>query len=68
MKSLQRVPIPITRSASRAMRLAASVPVAPTAPRLSWWSETQRARPAWVSHTGIPVASTNWRSAAVASL
>ena len=45
VKSLQRVPIPITRSASRAMRLAAAVPVAPTAPRLSWWSETSAPTP-----------------------
>ena len=68
MKSLQRVPTPITRSASRATRLAAAVPVAPTAPRLSWWSETSAPRPAWVSHTGIPVASTSARNATVASL
>ena len=37
-------------------------------PRLSGWSETSAPRPACVSETGIPVASTNARSAAVASL
>ena len=33
VKSLQRVPTPITRSAAAAIRLAANVPVAPIAPR-----------------------------------
>ena len=67
VKSLQRVPTPITTSASRASRLAAAVPVAPTAPRLSGWSETSAPRPACVSQTGMPVASTSSRSSAVAS-
>ena len=35
MKSLQRVPIPMTTSASRARALAAVVPVEPIAP-ISW--------------------------------
>ena len=67
VKSPQRVPMPMTRSASRARRLAAAVPVEPTAPEESGWLETSAPRPAWVSHTGIPVASTSARSAAVAS-
>ena len=67
VKSLQRVPMPITTSASRASRLAALVPVAPTAPRLSGWSLGSAPRPACVSATGIPVASAKPRSAAVAS-
>ncbi len=68
VKSLHRVPTPMTTSASRARRFAADVPVAPTAPRLSGWSETSAPRPAWVSHTGMPVASAKARRAAVASL
>ena len=37
-KSAQRVPIPSTTSASRAMALAPSVPVTPMAPRAEGWS------------------------------
>ncbi len=68
VKSLQRVPMPMTRSASRASRLAAAVPVAPTAPSESGWSDGSAPRPACVSHTGMPVSCANARSAAVASL
>ena len=67
VKSLQRVPTPITRSASRASRLAAGVPVAPIAPSADGWSEGSAPRPACVSATGIPVASASARSAPVAS-
>ena len=38
VKSLYRVPIPITTSASAASALAAVVPVAPTAPTDCGWS------------------------------
>ena len=38
VKSLQRVPTPITRSASRATALAAVLPVAPMEPREAGWS------------------------------
>jgi hypothetical protein len=38
VKSLHRVPTPITTSASAASRLAAVVPVLPTAPTASGWS------------------------------
>jgi hypothetical protein len=38
VKSLYRVPTPITRSASRAIAFAAVVPVLPTAPSDSGWS------------------------------
>ena len=68
VKSVQRVPIPMTRSASRAMRFAASVPVAPIAPRESGWSYGREPFPACVSATGMPDASTNRRSASVAPL
>ncbi len=68
VKSLQRVPMPITRSASRASALAAVVPVAPIAPTEAGWSYGSEPLPAWVSATGMPVASTSSRSAAVARL
>ena len=61
VKSLQRVPTPITRSASRARRLAAGVPVAPIAPSAERWSEGSAPRPACVSPTGMPVASASAR-------
>ena len=68
VKSLQRVPTPITRSASRASRLAAAVPVAPTAPSASGWSDVSAPRPACVSHTGMPMACAKAFSSRVASL
>ncbi len=37
-KSVNRVPMPITRSASGAITFAASVPDTPAPPRLSGWS------------------------------
>jgi hypothetical protein len=67
VKSLQRVPRPTTTSASRASRFAAALPVAPTAPRESRWSDESEPRPACVSQTGMPVASTSSRRAPVAS-
>ena len=67
VKSLQRVPTPITRSASRASRLAAGVPVAPIAPSADGWSDGSAPRPACVSPTGMPVASASAASASVAS-
>ena len=66
VKSLQRVPMPITRSAPFAIRFAASVPVAPIAPRFEAWSNGSDPLPACVSETGIPVSSTNARSASEA--
>ena len=38
VKSLKRVPKAITKSASRALRLAAVVPVTPIAPKFCGWS------------------------------
>ena len=67
MKSLQRVPMPMTRSASSAIRLAASVPVAPIAPSDCGWSKGSETLPAWLSPTGMPVARQLFeRSAGVA--
>ena len=66
VKSLYLVPIPITRSASAARRLAAGVPVAPTPPRFRGWSQGSEPPPAWLVPTGIPVDSANWRSASSA--
>ena len=67
VKSDQRVPIPITRSASAAMRLAANVPVTPIAPSADGWSYGSEPLPACVSLSGMPVCSTKRRSASVAS-
>ena len=67
MKSDQRVPMPITRSASAAIRFAANVPVTPIAPSAEGWSYGSEPLPACVSPTGIPVCSQNARSASVAS-
>ena len=67
-KSAQRVPTPTTRSASRAMALAPSVPVTPMAPRAEGWSYGIEPLPAYVSATGMPVASTRALRASVASL
>jgi hypothetical protein len=67
VKSAYRVPMPITRSASRARAFAAALPVAPTAPADDGWSYEREPLPAYVSATGMPVASTRARSASVAS-
>ena len=67
VKSDQRVPMPITTSASAAMRFAAKVPVAPIAPSDDGWSYGSDPFPACVSPTGMPVASQSARSAFVAS-
>ncbi len=67
VKSLYRVPIPMTTSARRAKWLAAGEPVAPIAPRFSGWSNGNDPLPAWVSLIGMPVASTNARSSSLAS-
>ncbi len=68
VKSLNRVPTPITTSASRAMMFAPSVPVTPTAPKFSGWLYGSAPFPAIVSPTGMPVRSTKCRSASYASL
>ena len=67
VKSLYRVPMPRTTSASRASALATGEPVAPTPPTAHGWSQARAPLPAWVSETGIPVASANRRRAALAS-
>ena len=67
MKSLYRVPTPITTSASRASAFATGVPVEPTPPTASGWSHGTAPLPAWVSETGIPVVSAKRRSASLAS-
>ena len=56
MKSLHRVPTPMTTSASRASALAAVVPVEPTAPISCGCPCGSEPLPAWVSPTGMPVA------------
>ena len=64
VKSCSRVPTASTRSASSARRLAAEVPVTPTAPMLSGCSSGSDDLPPCVSQTGMPVASANSASAA----
>ena len=66
VKSLYRVPTPMTRSASAATASAAVVPVAPIAPSACGWSYGSEPLPACVSPTGIPVASAKAASAASA--
>jgi len=67
VKSEYRVPMPITRSASRATVFAAVLPVEPTPPTAIRWSQLIAPLPAWVSATGIPVASAKARSCSQAS-
>jgi hypothetical protein len=67
VKSDHRVPMPMTRSASRAMMFAPGVPVAPIAPSAHGSSKRIAPFPAIVSATGIPVATVSSRSAFVAS-
>ena len=67
VKSLQRVPALMTRSASGASALAAVVPVAPIAPVAHGWPKSSEPLPACVSATGMPVRSA-LASSAVASL
>ena len=57
VKSCSRVPTASTTSASSASRLAADVPVTPTAAMLSGWSSGSEDLPACVSQTGMPCAS-----------
>lgn len=66
VKSLQRVPTPITRSAPAASAFAAVVPVEPTAPISRGWPCGREPLPAWVSPTGMPVASVKAASASSA--
>ena len=66
VKSEYRVPIPMTTSASRAIALAAVVPVEPIAPRHCGWSNRSVPLPAWLWPTGMPVASQNAARASVA--
>ena len=68
VKSLSREPTTRTRSASRASRFAAVVPVTPMAPTACGSSNANAPLPAWVSPTGMPVARAKSRSASVASL
>ena len=63
VKSVRRVPMPITKSAWGASWLAASPPVTPTPPRLSGWSLTSAPFPACVSANGSCSVSTNSRNA-----
>jgi hypothetical protein len=67
VKSLYRVPTPITTSASRASRLATGVPVEPTPPTEFGWSQPIAPLPAWVSATGMPVCRANRSSSSDAS-
>ena len=67
MKSARRVPTAITRSASRARRLAARLPFGPIAPAFQAWFQGSAPLPAWVSQTGMPRPSAKSDSAAVAS-
>ena len=66
VKSVRRVPTPITKSACGASSLAAIPPVTPTPPRLSGWLLTNAPFPAWVSANGSRSVSTNSRNASCA--
>ena len=66
-KSPSRVPIAITRSASRASRFAASPPAAPIGPAFIGWFHGRAPLPAWLSATGMPNRVANRSSACVAS-
>jgi hypothetical protein len=67
VKSLYRVPTPMTTSASRASRFATGVPVEPTPPTEFGWFQRTAPLPACVSATGIPVARASASSSADAS-
>jgi hypothetical protein len=67
VKSLYRVPTPITTSASRASALATGEPVEPTPPTAQGWSHRTPPLPAWVSETGMPVTSAKRRRTSCAS-
>ena len=67
-KSESRVPMAMTRSASRAMALAAVPPAEPSAPTCSGWSQGSAPLPACVSATGMPKRPAKASSAALASL
>ncbi len=67
VKSVHRVPIPRTTSASRAAASAGAVPVCPMPPRHCGWSHRSAPFPAWVSATAIPVAAAKSARAAHAS-
>lgn len=66
VKSWQRVPTAMIRSASSAMALAADVPVTPTEPSDIGWLSLIADLPAWVTTTGMPWVSANEVSSAVA--
>ena len=66
-KSDRRVPIAMTTSASLATAFAAEAPVAPSAPRLSGWSQASAPLPACVSTTGMPNRSAKSTSAGSAA-
>ena len=68
VKSEYRVPMPITTSASRGERVRGRVAGgADRAERSAGGRSGSEPLPAWVSATGMPVASTNARSASLAS-
>jgi hypothetical protein len=67
VKSWNRVPSPITRSASAAALLAALVPVTPMLPSAISWFQGSAPLPAWVSATGIPNSAAKPASSAVAA-
>ncbi len=68
VKSVYRVPTPMTTSASLAISLAAEQPVTPTPPKFRGWSQTTALLPAWVSAKGMPVVSANFLNSSWASL
>lgn len=68
VKSLYRVPMPMTTSARAARALATGEPVEPTPPTACGWSQETAPLPACVSATGMPVACANARNCSVASL
>ena len=53
VKSVMRVPMPMTQSASAAILLEAEVPVTPMPPRHMGWLDLQALLPPWVSPKGI---------------
>ena len=67
VKSVMRVPMPMTRSASCAILLEAEVPVTPMPPRQYGWPDLQALLPPWVSPKGMLKVSQNCSTASPAS-
>ena len=68
VKSASRVPMAMTRSASRAAWFAARLPVTPIAPSASGWFQGMALWPACVSATPMPVTPAKPNERVAASL